>query len=96
MKHEMDRRHRLSSDIFADSNGTKLIFHLLARQCNENCLQGYIQKINYDPFGILMISDIQVNIDLIRRKVTNQQSTSIFRHITFKIVYSSEFTMESL
>ena len=60
MKHEMERRRRLSSDIFADANGAKLIFTLLAKKCNENCLQGYIQKIDYDPFGLLMICDIQV------------------------------------
>ena len=60
MKHEMERRRRLSSDIFADANGAKLIFTLLAKKCNENCLQGYIQKIDYDPFGLLMICDMQV------------------------------------
>lgn len=62
MKYEMERRWKLSSDIFADSNGAKLIFLLLAKRNNENCLQGYIQRINYDPFGVLMISHLQVTI----------------------------------
>ena len=61
MKNEFERRHRLSSDIFADAEATKILCELLVGPINQNCIQGYVQKIDKNPFGVLFISDIQVN-----------------------------------
>jgi hypothetical protein len=60
MKNEFERRHRLSSDIFADAEATKILCELLVGPINQNCIQGYVQKIDKNPFGVLLISDIQV------------------------------------
>ena len=60
MKNEFERRHRLSSDIFADAEATKIVMELVVGLKNSNCIQGYIQRIDKNPFGVLFISDIQV------------------------------------
>jgi hypothetical protein len=70
MKHEFDRRHRLSSDIFADADATKILCELLCEPCNENCIQGFVQRIDRNPFGMLFISDIQVISSFINGQMT--------------------------
>jgi len=62
MKHFFVRRFRMNSDLFADSEATKKLMFFLAVDSNELCLQGYVQKIDHDPFGILLLSDIQVKL----------------------------------
>jgi hypothetical protein len=60
MKNEFERRHRLSSDIFADAEATKIVCELLVGPENRNCLPGYVQKIDKNPFGVLLVSHLQV------------------------------------
>ena len=60
MKNEFERRHRLSSDIFADAEATKILCELLVGPHNKNCLPGYVQKIDKNPFGVLFVSNLQV------------------------------------
>ena len=60
MKNEFERRHRLSIDIFSDAEATKILMELLVGTKNSNCIQGYVQKIDKNPFGILLVCDSQV------------------------------------
>ena len=60
MKHEEQKRHRCSRDIYIDCEGALNVSKGLCKASNSSCLQGYIQKIELFPFGIIFASDIQV------------------------------------
>lgn len=58
IKSEYHLRNRLFFDIFSDVQATK---SLCERICvSSNIVRGYVQDIHQDPFGFLMISEIQV------------------------------------
>lgn len=74
IKSQYSNRYRLSTDIFVDAEATKHMFQLLYKTSNYS---GYIQYIAQNPFGILLMSEIQVyavsgvNLYLFPSKKTN-------------------------
>ena len=60
IKHEYERRNVLSTDILVDAQATKTLCEALSPSSNSNCLQGFVQLIIQDPFGMLFLSDMQV------------------------------------
>ena len=50
----------LSTDIFVDTEASKKMCDIMCPMPNLNCIKGFIQIINQNPFGFLCISDIQV------------------------------------
>ena len=63
VKSEFKYRNRLSVDIFSDAIATKRLFNMITNEATQ--LKGFIHHIGLDPFGFLLISEIQVNIFLI-------------------------------
>jgi hypothetical protein len=59
MKHEYIHRYRLSSNWIEDLIISKLFCDYLCLP-NQGPLIGYMRSIRQDPFGFLLISDIQV------------------------------------
>ncbi len=59
IKSEYVNRHKISNEICIDSEAAKLIFDRL--YCSNN-FKGYIQYISQNPFGVLLISEIQVRL----------------------------------
>ena len=54
------RRKVLSTDIFVDAEASKKMCDIMCPMPNSNCIKGFIQIINQNPFGFLCISDLQV------------------------------------
>ncbi len=57
MKYEFVHSNRISRDLYVDCDVAKL---MLDKFCEGDKLKGYIQEIMLNPFGILLISEIQV------------------------------------
>lgn len=55
-------KHRLSSDHFADCQAAKRLFDYFT---SSKPLVGFLQSIQHDPYGIVLLSYIQVNNFLI-------------------------------
>ncbi len=62
MKYSYKKKNRISRDLMTDCQGALNVCEGLCMPSNSSCLQGYIQKINLVPFGLFMVSDIQVNL----------------------------------
>ena len=65
MKYEEIHKDRMSNDIFRDVLITKQLMQSLIGVSTElnistQKLNGYIQDISLDPFGFLLISELQV------------------------------------
>lgn len=58
IKSDYKNRARISSDILMDARGAKETFILLAP--SSNFVKGFIQEINFDPYGIIFFSSMQV------------------------------------
>ena len=54
------RRNKLFNNINLDSKTTKFIYDKMFQSKNKNGLNGFIQEISLDPFGLLFTSEIQV------------------------------------
>ena len=63
IKSKFEKRHRLLSETLSDAFAAQCCMQYIALTPNHNCIQGYIQKIIAMPFGMLLISDIQVCLD---------------------------------
>jgi hypothetical protein len=59
MKHEYVHRYKLSNNLIEDLETTKLFCDNLCLP-NQGEIEGYIRSIRLDPFGFVLISDIQV------------------------------------
>ena len=53
-------RDRLSKDIFVDVEAAKVLCEHLCLFSSPGKLSGFVQEINQNPFGFLLMSDIQV------------------------------------
>ena len=53
-------RDRVSKDIQVDAEAAKVLCENLCLYADTGKLIGYVQEINQNPFGLLLISDIQV------------------------------------
>lgn len=59
IKNEYVHRERISSFLYGDIRGAKQQMDIAIRP--ENGIPGYIQDIDYIPFGFQLFSDIQVH-----------------------------------
>ena len=65
-RYEANHRNVISTSIFTDCEATKTLCESLCIVLKENVsIRGMIQKINHDPFGFLLFSQIQVTEILI-------------------------------
>ena len=60
IKYEYVHRERVSSFVFGDIRGAKLSMDMTIRSSKEKGINGYIQDIDYTPFGFQLYSEIQV------------------------------------
>jgi hypothetical protein len=60
IKSEFLHQNRISNDIFHDAQSAKIIHDNYYKKVFRDGLLGFIQEISLDPFGFLLISDIQV------------------------------------
>ena len=59
-------RDKISRDILIDSQASKVLCEKLClHPVKEGELKGYVQQIYQDPFGLMLISMIQVSKNLI-------------------------------
>ena len=63
IKSEFSNQNKISSDVFTDALAAKAVSDGMCLESNSN-IKGYISEIGLDPFGFLLISDIQVNIKI--------------------------------
>jgi hypothetical protein len=61
IKNESDRRFRLHIEQRADADAAEVLCKSLCKTPNDKCIQGFIRRIAQKPFGMLMLSDIQVS-----------------------------------
>jgi hypothetical protein len=61
IKSQFIRRYKISNDISVDCNATKLSFESICHTSDSNAITGYVQEINQNPFGMILVSEIQVN-----------------------------------
>ena len=59
IKHQYIHQNRLSTSIFTDLEATKTLCESICLNFDGR-LKGMIQEINFDPFGFLLFSNIQV------------------------------------
>ncbi|CAF0989827.1 unnamed protein product, partial [Brachionus calyciflorus] len=57
---KMSHRHQLSKDLLVDADSAKNVFDQMLPRKDEKTIKGYIQEIQSNPFGVLLISEIQV------------------------------------
>ncbi len=57
-KSQLVNQYKLSRDLYSDCNATKRVFEKL---CHASKYRGYVQETMQDPFGILLLSEIQVS-----------------------------------
>ncbi len=62
-KHEFDHEHRLSRTLFVDCEAAKNVSDRTCLNISINCaFRGVVQAIYNQPFGLLLFSEIQVNL----------------------------------
>ena len=80
VKSQVINKFKLSNDLYSDCAASKIIFERLAHATKY---RGYMQETMQDPFGFLLLSEIQVSLVLqIRTTVTsgvNQYSQCYLR-----------------
>ena len=59
IKNELDNRFRLSRDMIFDLRATNVLCENLGLSTNSE-FKGYVHNICLDPYGFLLMSDIQV------------------------------------
>ena len=59
IRSEFINQSKISKDIYVDTEATKHLFDKLSRHTKY---PGFLQEINQNPFGILLISEIQVSV----------------------------------
>jgi hypothetical protein len=67
IKSEQKYRDRVSADMFGDIDGTKNHYD---ENLKDGKIKGFIREIGYNPFGFLLISQIQV-INLKNKSTVN-------------------------
>jgi hypothetical protein len=69
MKHEFVHKDRLSIDNDKDAKAVKLVFELLCVKLKTSCkITGYLRELHSDPFGFILLSELQVKIGTIIKK----------------------------
>ncbi len=62
IKSEYRLRDRMSTDVIVDSEAVKTAYDSMYPATKIGVISGYVQEINYNPFGILLICLYQVII----------------------------------
>ena len=66
IKYEYKHKDKILSDIFRDTEATKNLCDFLCIKLNDfDSLNGFVQEHSYNPFGFLLMSQIQVNLSII-------------------------------
>ncbi len=60
IKSQYVNRNRISTNIMIDTEACKVFSDIHCLISDVDSLKGYIQEINQNPFGLVLISDIQV------------------------------------
>lgn len=60
MKSEFNHRFQLNNEFRIDCDASKLVFDLILPFHQIKGIQGFLQEINSNPFGFIMVSEIQV------------------------------------
>jgi hypothetical protein len=60
MRSEFNHRFQLSNEFRIDCDAAKLVFDIMLPLSKKNGIQGFIQEIHSNPFGFILISEIQV------------------------------------
>ena len=61
IKSDFMNRNRISKDIQVDVEAAKVLCEHLCLYSSPGKLSGYVQDISQNPFGFLLMSDIQVS-----------------------------------
>ena len=65
LKFERLHSERLSNEITSDARATKKMLETMSLSLEDDSFRGYIQEIHQDPFGLTLVSDIQVRFTTI-------------------------------
>ena len=68
IKSEFKYNARISKDLYFDAEASKVLCQKLCLFSHETQLKGYVQEIGQNPFGLLLMSNIQVQAWKIIRK----------------------------
>lgn len=60
MKSNYIHKDRISTDIYVDSESAKLMWDSRCLYEDDKSIRGFVQEIIQNPFGCVMLSDIQV------------------------------------
>lgn len=61
MRSQFRHRFQLDNDMRIDSDATKMVFDALIPKTGRSRIEGFILEIQSNPFGSLMLSEIQVD-----------------------------------
>ena len=61
VKYQYQHKNRLSIDRYIDIDLAKKFFLSLCIPVTKLGLKGFVQEIYHDPFGFILLSDLQVN-----------------------------------
>ena len=64
IKYELKKRDRISTNIITDTAAAKLLMDLFCIVPHDT-IKGFVQYSFSDPYGIVLTSDIQVNISIL-------------------------------
>ena len=63
IKSQAKYKERISADVLTDSKATKEVFYQFSELYHKSAyLKGYIQQIHADPFGLVLLCEMQVNV----------------------------------
>lgn len=62
MRSQFKHQFQLSNELRIDSDAAKLFFDSLLDKHNNITLKGFVQEINSNPFGFLLMTEIQVKL----------------------------------
>lgn len=60
IKHEFDHKDRLNKEINADTKACSRFFKNFVFRFDFNPIEGFVQEHYCDPYGVLLLSQIQV------------------------------------
>jgi hypothetical protein len=60
LKSEFKNEKRISTDLNVDAEASKVLCERMCLYSTPEKLQGFVQEINSNPFGLLLMSHMQV------------------------------------
>ena len=69
IKFEHVHKDKISSELFTDTEATKRLFEYdSVNLSGRDSINGFIQEHNSNPFGVLLMCELQVKIKFIHKK----------------------------